>query len=181
MEWEFQLLYALQTIHHPVLDFLMVFLSALGNAGILWIAVTLVMLFIKKYRNTGWQMAIAMAVVFVVGNLVLKNLVARDRPCWIDPNVMLLVPSPHDFSFPSGHSMNSFTAATVLFLNDRRLGIPALALASLIAFSRLYNFVHFPTDVLAGILIGTVVGILVCAGYQRLLKRGNPGESSSSH
>lgn len=173
MEWEFQILYTLQRIHNPVLDGLMVFFSTIGDAGIFWIALTILLLFIKKYRAIGWQMAAAMLITFVIGNLILKNLVARERPCWLDTSVILLVSNPQDFSFPSGHSMNGFTASTVLFLNDRRLGIWAVILAAVIAFSRLYNFVHFPTDVLVGMMIGILVGVAVCLGYKQLSSKRN--------
>lgn len=171
MEWEFDLLYAIQKIHHPVLDKFMVFLSAIGDAGIFWILLTIVLLIWKKYRRIGWQMAAAMLITFIIGNLILKNAVARQRPCWIDPGVALLVKNPKDFSFPSGHSMNGFTASVILLLNDRRLGIPAVILAALIAFSRLYHFVHFPTDVLAGILIGTAVAVAVYLVFRRIQEK----------
>jgi undecaprenyl-diphosphatase len=161
MSWEFDILYALQGIHNPVLDKLMVAVSELGNAGILWIAIGLVLLIPKKYRKVGLQMIVSMAVTYIIGNLIIKNLVARQRPCWIDPSVPLLVTSPTDYSFPSGHSMNGFAGAVTLLMNDKRMGIPAVILAAVIAFSRLYNFVHFPTDVLAGIVIGTTVALLV--------------------
>lgn len=112
-------------------------------------------------------MVISMAITFIIGNLILKNLIARQRPCWLDTQIALLIKSPKDYSFPSGHSMNGFAASIALLCNDKKLGIPAVILASLIAFSRLYHFVHFPTDVMVGILISTTVAILVHAGYLR--------------
>ena len=101
MGWEFDWLYALQQIHHPVLDKIMVFLSTIGNAGIMWIVLAIICLIMKKTRRCGAQMAVAMLVTFVIGNLILKNAIGRDRPCWIDPTVVLLVRNPTDFSFPS--------------------------------------------------------------------------------
>ena len=160
MSWEFDWLYALQDIHNPVLDKVMVFVSALGNAGIFWIAVGLLLLITKRYRRGGAQMLVAMAVTFVIGNLILKNLVARERPCWIDREVLLLMASPSDYSFPSGHSMNGFAGSVSLLCIDRRIGIPAVILAAVIAFSRLYLFMHFPTDVFAGIVIGLVIALI---------------------
>lgn len=160
MSWEFDWLYALQDIHNPVLDKVMVFVSALGNAGIFWIAVGLLLLITKRYRRGGAQMLVAMAVTFVIGNLILKNLVARERPCWIDREVQLLMASPSDYSFPSGHSMNGFAGSVSLLCIDRRIGIPAVILAAVIAFSRLYLFMHFPTDVFAGIVIGLVIALI---------------------
>ena len=160
MSWEFDWLYALQDIHNPALDKVMVFVSVLGNAGIFWIAVGLLLLITKRYRRGGAQMLVAMAVTFVIGNLILKNLVARERPCWIDREVQLLMASPSDYSFPSGHSMNGFAGSVSLLCIDKRIGIPAVILAAVIAFSRLYLFMHFPTDVFAGIVIGLVIALI---------------------
>lgn len=161
MNWEFDFLYAIQQIHQPLLDKIMVFLSTLGNAGIFWIVLSLILCIPGKTRTAGIQMLISMAIAFLIANLILKPLIARDRPCWIDPTVPLLIKSPTDYSFPSGHSVNGFATAAALFCNNRKAGTAALVLAALIAFSRLYNFVHFPTDVAAGILIGTVTAIVV--------------------
>lgn len=161
MAWEFEWLYALQDIHNPILDKIMVVVSTIGNAGIFWILVGLLLLIPKRYRKGGLQMLMAMALAFIVGNLILKNVIARERPCWIDPSVALLVASPSDYSFPSGHSMNGFAGAVSLLCIDRRLGIPAVVLAAVIAFSRLYLFVHFPTDVLVGTAVGIGAALLV--------------------
>ncbi|MDD6157545.1 MAG: phosphatase PAP2 family protein [Lachnospiraceae bacterium] len=166
MAWEFDFLVALQGMRSPIMDGIMAFLSNLGNAGVFWILLSAVLLLIPRYRKVGLEMLLSIAVTFVIGNLILKNLVARPRPC---DNVAqyqaiidsLVVARPSDWSFPSGHSMNGFTAAVALLCNDRKLGIPAIVLAALIAFSRLYNFMHFPTDVIAGIVLGTVVALLV--------------------
>ena len=168
MNWEFDWLYALQQIHNPVLDKIMVALSTIGNAGILWIVLTVILLIMKKTRRCWAQMALAMLLTFIIGNLVLKNMISRDRPCWIDPTVALLVKNTTDFSFPSGHSMNGFTAAVTILFYDKRWGIAAIILASFVAFSRLYNFVHFPTDVFAGVVIGTVVACLFNLLFMRM-------------
>ena len=167
MKWEFDFLYALQNLHNPILNPVMVFLSLIGEAGIIWILAAIVFLCVRKYRSIGIQMVISMVATLIIGNLILKNLIARDRPCWIDTEVALLVSNPKDYSFPSGHSMNGFTAAVTIFMNDRRLGSAALVLALLIAFSRLYNFVHFPTVIIGGICIGTAVAIIVCMVWHR--------------
>lgn len=168
MQWEFDWLYALQGLHNPILDSIMTVITTAGNAGIFWILVGIVLLFFKKYRRIGIQTILAMAITYMIGNLILKNLIHRDRPCWIDPSISLLVKSPSDYSFPSGHSMNGFAAAVTLLYNDRRLGIPAMIFASIIAFSRLYHFVHFPTDVFAGILIGSAVAVIVCFSFHKV-------------
>ena len=161
MAWEFDFLYALQQIRSPILDKVMALLSTLGDMGILWIAIGVLLLFSKKYRCGGWQMLIAMLLTFVVGNLILKNAFDRLRPCQIDETINLIVKIPHDSSFPSGHTMNGITAALTLIFIDKRMGIPAMILAVGIAFSRMYNFMHFPTDVLAGAVIGIVSAVLM--------------------
>lgn len=160
-DWEFSLLYALQGIHNPVLDAIMAFVSNLGNAGAFWIILSVIFMIPRKTRKTGVEMLVSITITFIIGNLILKNLAARMRPCQIDETVALLVKMPSDYSFPSGHSMNGFTASVALLCNDKRFGIPAVILAAVIAFSRLYNFVHFPTDVLFGIALGTVIALLV--------------------
>lgn len=166
MAWEFDFLYALQKLHNPILDEFMTFVSILGNSGVFWIVVAIVLLFIPKYRKCGGQMALAMLLTFIIGNVILKNLIARDRPCWIDETVPLLLNCPHDYSFPSGHTMNGITAALTLFFYNKKLGIPALVLAVVIAFSRLYHFVHFPTDVLAGVIVGIFSAVVMHKIFQ---------------
>ena len=106
-------------------------------------------------------MLVSIVIGAVIGNLILKNLIARDRPCWIDSQVVLLIENPKDYSFPSGHTLVSFEGAVSILLKNKRWGIAALVLACLIACSRLYLFVHFPTDVLFGAALGTVIAVLV--------------------
>lgn len=157
---ELSILHAIQNIHTPWLDPVMIFVSFLGNGGLFWIALSVVLVCFKKTRRCGVLMMIAMAVCFLAGNLVIKNLVARPRPFVVDPSVILKVPIPGEYSFPSGHTMNGFSAATVIFLNNRKSGIAALCFAALIAFSRMYLFVHFPTDILGGLIIGVSAAFL---------------------
>lgn len=143
----------------PALDLLMPLITMLGDGGIFWIAVAVVMLIVPKYRRTGLGMAFALIMGLLVCNVTMKPLLARIRPYdyqleHFGRTIALLVAAPHDYSFPSGHTLASFEAATVMFLNHKKLGIPALILASLIAFSRLYLYVHYPTDVLFAVIMG---------------------------
>lgn len=172
MELEFSFLYFLQTLHNPVLDQIMVSVSSLGNVGWMWVVLSLVLFCAKRTRKIGFAMLLSMLIGFLLGNVLLKNLIARQRPCWIDQSVALLVVNPHDYSFPSGHSLASFAAATSIFLQDRRWGIPALCLAAAIAFSRLYLFVHFPSDVLTGIIMGIVIAYFVWKGIEKGREHG---------
>ncbi len=104
----------------------------------------------------------------IIGNLILKNLVARERPCWIDSDILMLISIPEDYSFPSGHTLASTISAVILMQEDKKLGIPAVILAVLIAFSRMYLFVHFPTDILGGLLLGLVIGFSVTPVWNRI-------------
>lgn len=151
---ELQILHIIQGWHQPWLDTVMIFLSTLGNEGFIWIAMGVVMLIIPRTRKCGVSVLLAMAVTYVLGNLFLKNLIARPRPCAVDTSVSLLIPYPSEYSFPSGHTSNGFAAAVSVFLCHRKPGVAALLLAGLIAFSRMYLFVHYPTDILGGILLG---------------------------
>ena len=171
MSWEFSILYTLQEIHNPILDKIMVFISALGDDGILWIAIGVICLFMKKHRKMGLQLLLSMLCTFIIGNLILKNVFARPRPCDIDTAVAMLISRPHGHSFPSGHSINSMVAAVALFLNNKKIGIPAVIIATLIGFSRMYLFVHFPTDVLGGFIIAILVAIAVDYGFQKYIAR----------
>lgn len=161
MQWEFSILYALQKLHGPIMDKIMIFITTLGDDGLFWIGIGIVCLVMKKHRRMGLQVLLSMLCTFIVGNLILKNLFARQRPCAIDPSIELLILYPSEYSFPSGHSMNGMTAAVAIFLNNKKIGIPALMIAVLIGFSRLYHFVHFPTDVLGGFCVGFAVAIIV--------------------
>ncbi len=131
-----------------------------GDAGLFWIAVCAVLILFPHKRKTGIAVVFAFALDVIICNIFLKNLCARPRPYNYRPELELLVARLSDYSFPSGHTALSFTAVSTLFFRKEKLWIPALVLAILIAFSRLYLFVHFPTDVLAGAVFGVVFGYL---------------------
>lgn len=145
----------------PFLDFLMPKITLLGNGGAIWLAAALGLICTKKYRKQGLLLLGGIALGTLVGVVGLKNLIARPRPCWLDTSVPLLIPVPQDYAFPSGHTLVSAIGATILTGTDRRFGYAAIPLAVLIAFSRLYLFVHFPTDVLAGAVLGVTIGVLM--------------------
>ncbi|MBQ4630710.1 MAG: phosphatase PAP2 family protein [Clostridia bacterium] len=138
----------------PFMNKIMTFISALADDGILWIVVGIVMLFFKNTRKGGVCVLLALIINLVIVNVTLKPLVARTRPYDINTAVNLIVHAPHDYSFPSGHTSASFAAALSIFFANKKWGTCALVGASLIGFSRLYLYVHFPTDVLFGALFG---------------------------
>lgn len=155
---EFNILYTLLELRNPILNGIMIFLSSIGDAGLIWIGLTIVFLIFKKTRQMGVAMAFSLIIMQLVGNVAIKHMVQRERPCWIDTSVPMLIPVPKDFSFPSGHTYSSFSAATAIYLHQKKWGVAAFILAGLIAFSRLYLFVHFPTDILGGIILGLITG-----------------------
>lgn len=152
-----------------LLDWLMPKITVLGNAGAVWLAAAVLLLFFKKRRKQGLVLLAALALCYITGNLLLKPLVGRIRPCNIDLGAALLIPRPGDLSFPSGHTMASFAAAGVIAqLSGWKTGAGAYLLAGAIAFSRLYLYVHYPSDVFAGMLIGTALALLCVTAYKRL-------------
>ncbi|BAK98256.1 putative undecaprenyl-diphosphatase [Oscillibacter valericigenes Sjm18-20] len=140
------------------LDTVMPFASALCNHGEVWIALAVILLLTRRYRRTGVVLALALILDGLCCNVILKPLIARVRPCDVNAAVELLVSRPTDWSFPSGHTAASFAAVGALLTEKRRLWKPAFILAVLIAFSRLYLYLHWPSDVLAGAILGTVLG-----------------------
>ena len=155
------------------LDAVMPVITLLGDAGIFWIAIAALCLFFPKTRKMGLSMGAALVIGLLLCNVTLKPLVQRIRPYdyqleHFGKTIQLLIAAQHDFSFPSGHTIASFEAATVILLYNRKLGIPAMILAVLIAFSRLYLYVHYPTDVLASVVLG--IGIAFLGTF--LVKKG---------
>ena len=140
-------------------DFVMPLISKLGNGGIIWLVLSGLLCVFPKYRKAGVTMMTALALDVLLCNVMLKPLVGRMRPFTVNTGVELLINAPKDFSFPSGHTAASFAAAFALLFVKNKLWIPSMILASLIAFSRLYLYVHYPTDVLAGILLGLIVSV----------------------
>lgn len=175
---ELRILDFLQGIRNPVGDAVMCFITKLGDGGIIWIVMAVILLFIPKTRKTAIVVMAALCVDLVVCNGILKNLFARIRPCDVNMQIQLLIARPYDFSFPSGHTAASFAAVAALYFSgERKLWKPALALACLIAFSRLYLYVHYPTDILGGILVGLLSGYI---GYVLLRQLTKRKESSHS-
>ena len=142
------------------LDQAALFFSALGNGGAVWVFTACILIYTKKYRRYGFIILLAMLIGLCVGNGILKHTICRLRPCWQDQTMELLINRPTGYSFPSGHALSSTIAATILYLANSKFAIAAIPLVLAIAFSRLYLFVHFPSDILSGILLGTFIGWL---------------------
>lgn len=161
-----------ENLRHPALDPVVTAITSLGNGGIFWILLTVLLLLFKKTRKIGICCALGLIFDLLAVNIVIKPLVGRVRPYVTLDAIVPLGHLPGDHSFPSGHSAGSFAAAWALYRSARRrYGVPALVLAALIALSRLYVGVHYPTDVLAGIVIGILVGELGARAGKRIWKQ----------
>ena len=156
-DWELKFLHFLQSIHNPILDSIMLFFTNSGNIIMILILISIVY---PKTRRIGIQIYLALFISILIVNCGMKPFIARCRPCWLEPGVKMLIELPQSYSFPSGHTNAFFAMATAVFLSNKRFGIPTLAVASIVAFSRLYLFAHWPTDVMGGIFTGVLSGVL---------------------
>ena len=162
-----------EKLWNPVLDAIMIFITHLGDDGIFWIALGVILCIFKKTRKYGVLVLLGLGIASCINNLVLKQIFERPRPFnfegwpsdFVFPNP--LIEKPHSFSFPSGHTSSSLGAATPLLIKaNKKLGIPMFILALLVGFSRVYVHVHYPTDVIVGTLVGIVGGILAVVAFK---------------
>lgn len=148
-----------QQLHHPVLTEFFKFFTTIGEAGLVWIFTGILLLIKKENRKYGVILLLALILCLIFGNGLLKNIVARPRPCWRHPEMEMLIPIPTDYSFPSGHTFSSFAGAVCISYWKKKWGYIAFLVAVLIAVSRLYFFVHYPTDILGGAVFGTLMAL----------------------
>lgn len=162
MDWEFAVLdFIRETFSCKAMDVIMQAITFLGEAGWLWIALGLALAIIPKTRKIGITVLGALILSLIFCNITLKPIVARIRPYDVKEGIDIILKSkPSDYSFPSGHTSASFAAAVAIFACNKKWGSGALILAAVIAFTRLYLYVHFPTDVLAGVALGTLCGVI---------------------
>lgn len=167
--------YILQYIQNnmrtPIMDIIMPVITSIGNRFTIWMLVGLILVITKKYRRYGLMIILSLILCFIIGNLSLKPLIGRIRPFDVAPLLdALLIKPPTDFSFPSGHAMSSFASAVILFYMDKKVGSLALILSTLIGFSRLYLYVHYPSDVFCGMLIGILLGNIAIILFNNIEK-----------
>lgn len=165
------LLFIKNNMHNSIMDKVMVIITSLGNMGLIWIVISVLLIINKKYRNVGIMTLVALILSTILGEGILKHLVQRVRPSSDIPAVNLLIAKPLSYSFPSGHTASAFAAARILakYFKDHSQGI--FILAFLIAFSRLYLYVHYPTDVLAGIILGLTCSNITIYLFNRISYR----------
>ena len=164
MNWEFTVLdFIAKHLRTEIGNLFFPFISSLANGGMIWILFSLFLLSQKKTRTIGLAALLSLLFMQLIGNSCIKPQIAIELPFIARPEKLtyLLIAPPGEYSFPSGHTFSSFSAATVIALGNKKLGIPALILATIIGFSRLYLYVHFPTDVIGGMFFGILLGILV--------------------
>lgn len=178
---DFSILYWIQdNLRNSFMDFVMPLFSNLQDGGLIWISIAVVMLFFKRTRYCGIAVLFAMGIDTLITEYGIKNVVCRVRPCNLVDDVNMLVKKPTSYSFPSNHSASAFAGAVAVMLTIKKKAwtIPAFVFSGIIAFSRMYVFVHFPSDVFAGILLGSTISVLVCylmkkTGFKALLERKN--------
>lgn len=158
----------LQQIDNDILDRIMVFITRLGDGGFIWILLAIILLCFRKTRKCGLVILCSMLLGLILANGLIKNLVNRPRPCDLNDVIELLIPRPDESSFPSGHTTSSFAAAASIFYFYKKWGIAAYCMAFMIAFSRMYLYVHYPTDILAGMLLGTLFAVITITIYRKV-------------
>lgn len=163
MKWEIDFLkYVIDNFHSDIMTLIMRLITTLGNYGFIWIFINLLLMLRGKTRKAGITMAVSLISVFVVVNIVIKPLISRARPFEMSDDILnnILISLPTDYSFPSGHTAAAFASATAVFCCNRKYGVILLIAAFIMGVSRIYFVVHFPTDVIGGLCIGVIVGVL---------------------
>lgn len=157
--WELSVLEWFDSLHGSVLDPVMIGITYSATSGLIWFVLGFLMTGSQRWRRCGVSVVVAVAATYILVDLVIKPLVCRERPFDV-ADFDLLISAPDTWSFPSGHTASAFAGATAILIHSRKWGCLALAYAVLVGISRLYLCVHWPTDVVAGALIGIAVTIL---------------------
>ena len=179
MNFESSILLFLQdNVRNPVLSAFLIPFTVSNNIGIPCFVIIAIFLYFKKLRKVGILIGISLVLEFVFANLIIKNLTARIRPYDVIDGLTVLVDKAHDYSFPSAHTGSAFALAAVIFMvMERKYGIIAIVIASLMGFSRMYVGMHYPSDVLGGILIGTMTSFIAVKCFpdsSKLMRRFAP-------
>ncbi|MFI3142181.1 MAG: phosphatase PAP2 family protein [Clostridia bacterium] len=167
LEFDLRVFQWVANLYNPILDKIMVLITYSGEAGAIFILISAILFFNKKYRKIGFCMLVSMLIMLVLNNFVLKEIFERARPFnleltwWVEeyiyPN---LVSEPTSFSFPSGHTSSAFAAAIACLWYNRKIGIPVTIFAFIMGFSRIYVGVHYFSDVAFGVLVGIIYALL---------------------
>lgn len=160
--WESNIvLFVQENLRFEWLNPVMKFITSLGDDGILPIAVIILLLLFKRTRIVGAMAGLSLSLEAILVNLTIKKIVGRTRPYVVNEAIEYITTRPSDNSFPSGHTGCVFAVASVLFfMMPKKVGIPAIVVASLVGISRLYVGVHYPTDIIGGFIIGMFTGFI---------------------
>ncbi|RRD95280.1 phosphatase PAP2 family protein [Clostridiales bacterium COT073_COT-073] len=171
-DWDGEILLWIQeNLRNDIFSDFLTFFTRLGNHGELWIGILLLLLIFRLYRRTALTAVISLVLTFLTVDFMIKPWVARIRPYLAIEGLERLVAAERSFSFPSGHASTAFAAAYVLFRElPLKYGLPVLILAIIMAFSRLYVAVHYPSDVVTGAVIGILIGEIVIQIRNLILK-----------
>ncbi len=168
------ILYFIQNhIQNQFFNPIMIFITNLGNMGLIWITIAIALLFTNKFRKVGILMLCALIINTILGEIILKNVFQRARPFNTLQHLQLLIKEPQSYSFPSGHTSSAFACAIILAYYVKKVAVPSIILACLIAFSRVYLTVHYPSDVLAGIVLGIISAVITIYLHKLYSKRIN--------
>lgn len=166
------MMFVQENLRSEIGNAIMKFVTHLGDGGWLWIAIGVLLLVFKKTRVAGFSVLISLAINAFFTNITLKDLIARPRPFHVSDAIVPLIAHPSSFSFPSGHTSGSLTAAFAMYKTlPKKVGIPAVILASLIGLSRIYVGVHYPTDVLGGLVVAVISSIWGCFAVKYISKK----------
>lgn len=172
MDWEFEFLHWITESRNDFLTGFGKVLTFLGDKGIFWILLCAVLVIIPKTRKIGIYAGAALVIQLLLGEVLLKHIIQRERPFVQDTTLTTIIPVPTGkYSFPSGHTSSSFAVAVSVFLHNKKMGVPLIFAAFMIMLSRLYFCVHFPTDVMAGLALGVAVAVAVFFMMSYLLKK----------
>ena len=154
------------------LDKFMKHFSTLFNYSIIWMILGVGLFFFKSTRQFGFEIFFALTLELLVCNAIVKRFTKRERPFRRNEEVNLLINPPKDYSFPSGHTLCAFLAATIMIYFNLWIGIALFLVAFIIAFSRVYLYVHFPSDVLAGAILGVCIALISHVCTERMINLG---------
>lgn len=160
-------------LQNVILDKVALVITFLGDKGFIWIVISFALIVSKKYRKVGIMTLGALALSTIIGDGILKNLIRRPRPFLEVPEIHLLIEKPLSYSFPSGHTAAAFAAAGILATMLKKYRAYVIALALLIAFSRIYLFVHYPADIIGGIIVGLICSKIVLYFFELVSGRLN--------
>ena len=147
-------------VHNKYLDIIMPITTVMGNLGVIWILIAIILILDKPYRVVGNSIILTLIISTIVGEGIIKHIVRRVRPCNKLENINA-ISLPKSYSFPSGHTLSSFAAAEMLSMYFTEYKLLFMLIAFLIALSRLYLYVHYPTDVISGIIIGVICSKII--------------------